>query len=153
MNSETAVDMRPPIKTRKSKKQKPPVITSENRYLKYLEDDSDTDQRKPEHYKIPLKQYRKPEIENSFQEDISQSMASVACYEGGGRSGKKGGQKEEFSKSTLAAGEKVKNLFTDAFGKEHLQKVGAELQAHGSKEKTGFMEKEADFVKELKSVQ
>ena len=27
------------------------------------------------------------------------------------------------------------------------------MQQHGSKEKTGFMEKEADFVKELKSVQ
>ena len=27
------------------------------------------------------------------------------------------------------------------------------MQKHGSKEKTGFMEKEADFVKNLKSVQ
>jgi len=26
------------------------------------------------------------------------------------------------------------------------------MQKHGSKEKTGFMEKEADFVKELKGV-
>jgi len=30
--------------------------------------------------------------------------------------------------------------------------VGDEMQKHGSKEKTGFMEKEADFVKELKDV-
>lgn len=81
-------------------------------------------------------------------------MSSIGCYEGGGRGGKRGG-KEDFTKSQLAAGEKVKNLFSkdDVLGKEHLQKVGAEMQAHGSKEKTGFMEKEADFVKELKSVQ
>jgi len=80
-------------------------------------------------------------------------MASIECYEGGAR-GKKGG-KEDFSKSQLAAGDKVKKLFKneDVLGKEHLQKVGAEMQAHGSKEKTGFMEKEADFVKELKHVQ
>lgn len=85
------------------------------------------------------------------------SMSSVAAYEGGGRSGKRngGGDKQDFTKSQLAAGEKVRNLFNNEniLGKEHLQKVGADLQAHGSKEKTGFMEKEADFVKELKTVQ
>jgi hypothetical protein len=33
-----------------------------------------------------------------------------------------------------------------------LKEVGEEMKKHGSKEKTGFMEKEADFVKNLKSV-
>ena len=155
MNMETAIDMRPPVKVRKSKK-KAPTITKENRYASYLEDESPVDLTQPEQYKNTLKSYRKPEIDNIFKEDISASMASVECYEGGGRGGsKRGGQsKEDFTKSQLAAGEKVKNLFKqeDVLGKEHLQKVGAEMQAHGSKEKTGFMEKEADFVKELKSV-
>jgi hypothetical protein len=83
-------------------------------------------------------------------------MGSVVCFEGGDRKDKKNKDgKEEFTKSQLVAGEKVKNLFTNTniLGKEHLEKVGAEMQQHGSKEKTGFMEKEADFVKELKSVQ
>jgi len=49
----------------------------------------------------------------------------------------------------------VKKLFNNEniLGHTHLQKVGDEMQKHGSKEKTGFMEKEADFVKELKEVQ
>ena len=49
------------------------------------------------------------------------SMSSVVCYEGGGRN-KRGGGKEDFTKSQLAAGEKVKNLFQqeDILGKEHL---------------------------------
>jgi len=34
-----------------------------------------------------------------------------------------------------------------------LKEVGDDLQKHGSKEKTGFMEKDAEFVKNLKSVQ
>ena len=41
---------------------------------------------------------------------------------------------------------------TDVSGHTHLKKVGDELERHGSKEKTGFMEKEAEFVKELKNV-
>jgi hypothetical protein len=54
----------------------------------------------------------------------------------------------------LKAGEEVKNMFhkTDVLGTAHLKKVGEELEKHGSKEKTGFMEKEAEFVKELKNV-
>lgn len=83
-------------------------------------------------------------------------MSSISCFEGGGRQKRNGqGGKEDFTKSQLAAGEKVKKLFKneDILGKEHLQKVGQDLQDHGSKEKTGFMEKEADFVSELKSVQ
>lgn len=40
----------------------------------------------------------------------------------------------------------------DYADKDNLQKVGDELRNHGSKEKTGFMEKEADFVKNLKAV-
>ena len=74
-------------------------------------------------YQTTLKSYRKPEIENIFKEDICESMSSIACYEGGGRGGsKRGGQKEDFTKSQLAAGEKVKNLFKqeDILGKEHL---------------------------------
>lgn len=60
-------------------------------------------------------------------------MSSIACYEGGGRGGKNSrgaGPKEDFTKSQLAAGEKVKNLFSkeDVLGKDHLQKVGAEMQ-------------------------
>jgi hypothetical protein len=38
----------------------------------------------------------------------------------------------------------------DAWGHTHLKEVGDDLQKHGSKEKTGFMEKEAEFVKNLK---
>lgn len=110
-----------------------------------------------------------------FKEDlVSESSSkfddSVMCYEGGSRkerSERSGGDKkisdtkykngndEKFTKSTLQAGEKVKNLFNNenVLGHTHLQKVGDEMQKHGSKEKTGFMEKEADFVKELKAVQ
>merc|ERR1712166_411716 len=67
-------------------------------------------------------------------------------YEGGAK---------DMTKSTLAAGNKIKNLFhqTDIMGTTHLQKMGEEMQNHGSKEKTGFMEKEADFVKNLKGIQ
>ena len=52
------------------------------------------------------------------------------------------------------AAKKVKNIFskTDVLGHTHLKEVGDALQKHGSTEKTGFMEKEADFVKNLKSV-
>lgn len=55
----------------------------------------------------------------------------------------------------MKAGEQVKDLFhkTDVLGTAHLKKVGEELEKHGSKEKTGFMEKEAEFVKELKTIQ
>ena len=50
------------------------------------------------------------------------------------------------------AAKKVKNLFSkqDVLGHTHLKDVGDEMQKHGSKEKTGFMEKEAEFVKNLK---
>lgn len=42
---------------------------------------------------------------------------------------------------------------TDIFATQHLQKVGDELGKHGNKEKTGFIQKEAEFVKLLKEVQ
>ena len=87
---ETAIDMRPPVKARKSKK-KAPNVTKENRYASYLEDESPVDLTKPEQYKNTLKSYRKPEIENIFKEDISASMSSISCYEGGGRGGSKRG--------------------------------------------------------------
>jgi hypothetical protein len=47
MNIETAIDMRPPLKTRKSKKNAP-AVTQENRYAKFLEDDGASDLNKPE---------------------------------------------------------------------------------------------------------
>ena len=48
----------------------------------------------------------------------------------------------------------MKGLFhpTNVLGTERLKEMGGKLQEHGSKEKTGFMEKEADFVKNLKGV-
>lgn len=65
MTLETAIDIRPPMKLKKSKK-KAPVVSAENRYAKYLEDSDSSDQTRPDHYKKTLKAYRKPEIENSF---------------------------------------------------------------------------------------
>lgn len=66
MKFETAaIDILPPVSTRKSKK-KAPVITPENRYAKYLEDEGKIDLTKPDQYKNSLKAYRKPEVENSF---------------------------------------------------------------------------------------
>jgi len=61
----------------------------------------------------------------------------------------------ENEKRDEEAANKVKNLFSknDVLGHTHLKEVGDDLQKHGSKEKTGFMEKEAEFVKNLKSVQ
>ena len=39
-------------------------------------------------------------------------MSSIACYEGGGPGGIiNKGSKEDFTKSQLAAGEKIKNIF------------------------------------------
>ena len=69
MNSETAIDMRPPLKARKSKK-KAPIVSKDNRYASYIEDGGSSDLTKPEQYKNTLKSFRKPEIENIFQEDI-----------------------------------------------------------------------------------
>ena len=62
-------------------------------------------------------------------------------------------EEEEHDKEEAA--KKVKNLFSkqDPLGHTHLKDVGDEMQKHGSKEKTGFMEKEAEFVKNLKQVQ
>ena len=54
---ETAIDMRPPVKARKSKK-KAPTVTKENRYASYLEDESPVDLTKPEHtyvFYFPMK--------------------------------------------------------------------------------------------------
>ena len=65
MTFETARAMLPPIKVKKTKK-KAPVVTPENRYAKYLEDEVDANLTAPEHYKNSLKSYRKPSIENSF---------------------------------------------------------------------------------------
>lgn len=35
----------------------------------------------------------------------------------------------------------------------NVRKTGEEMQKHGSKEKTGFMEKEAEFVEKLRQIQ
>ncbi len=76
----------------------------------------------------------------------------MILYEGGGKDGGTGDKK--FDKTTLEAGAKVKNIFhqTDILGHDHLQKVGDDMRKHGSSEKTGFIEKELDFVKSLKGV-
>lgn len=49
----------------------------------------------------------------------------------------------------------MKEIFSkqNVLGTTHLKEVGEELQKGGSKEKSGFMEKEAEFVKHLKLVQ
>lgn len=49
----------------------------------------------------------------------------------------------------------VKNILhaTDITGTQHLKKMNKEMAKHGSTEKSGFMEKEAEFIKELKEVQ
>ena len=68
-------------------------------------------------------------------------------YEGGSRD-------RNLTKSTKEAGVKIKKLFNreDPLGTTHLKDMNQQLQQHGSEEKTGFMEKEADFVKNLKNV-
>jgi len=33
-----------------------------------------------------------------------------------------------------------------------IKRVGEDMQKHGSKEKTGFMEKEAEFVEKLREI-
>ena len=35
----------------------------------------------------------------------------------------------------------------------NIKKVGEEMKKHGSTEKTGFMEKEAEFVEKLREIQ
>lgn len=78
-------------------------------------------------------------------------------FEGGGKRKNRRDEKneEEQEHDRDEAAKKVKNLFSkqDPLGHTHLKDVGDEMQKHGSKEKTGFMEKEAEFVKNLKQVQ
>lgn len=154
-------------------------IPKTNIYAKYLDDEfegsDDGDLTRPMQYKQKKVNVKRSKIMKQFKEDQDSDLKSsfsesVVCYEGGSRkerSERSGNDKkiaetkynngngEKFTKSTLQAGEKVKNLFNNenVLGHTHLQKVGDEMQKHGSKEKTGFMEKEADFVRELKAVQ
>uniref|UniRef100_A0A7S3ICR1 Transmembrane protein n=1 Tax=Strombidium inclinatum TaxID=197538 RepID=A0A7S3ICR1_9SPIT len=99
---------------------------------------------------LPLqygKQKKRVVVSKTFEEDNSLNESSV-LFEGGRGEAK-------ISKSGGGGNNAVKDLFhqTDVLGHEHLQNVGAEMQKHGSKEKTGFMQKEANFVKNLKQVQ
>ena len=105
-SKQSVIDILPPVKSRKGRK-KAPVVDKSNRYYKYLEESTDENSpTRPQHYKNALNSFRSGK--NSFLEDISESMASIACYEGGGRS-----NKEQFTKSQLAAGDKVKKLFNN----------------------------------------
>lgn len=45
-------------------------------------------------------------------------------------------------------------MFTnEPMSNSNIKKVGDEMVKHGSKEKTGFMEKEAEFVEKLREIQ
>ena len=69
------------------------------------------------------------------------SNDSSVMYEGGGKS------------KNQRAGEKAKDLFTnEPMSNANIKRVGEDMQKHGSKEKTGFMEKEAEFVEKLKEI-
>lgn len=54
-----------------------------------------------------------------------------------------------------AAGNAVKDMFSkpDLMDKKHMQEIGAELAKAGSKEKTGFIEKEAKYINKLEELQ
>ena len=41
----------------------------------------------------------------------------------------------------------------DPMNQNHVNDVGQEMRDRGSKEKTGYMEKEAEFSKQLKNIQ
>lgn len=66
-------------------------------------------------------------------------------YEGGSRRGNQSRDRDERE----AVGEKAMNLFknNNPLGSSHVGDVGQEMRDRGSKEKTGFMEKEAEFSK------
>ena len=114
------------------------------------------------------KREKKP-ISKSFIEDGSNHYSSFLAtiedeFEGGSKRKKpreeakmedKGDQEEEYMyNDKKLTGDMVKNMLhaTDITGTQHLQKMNAEMAKHGSKEKTGFMEKEAEFIKKLKDV-
>ena len=84
------------------------------------------------------------------------SLNESEFFEGGS---KRGAGKKKDNNNVKAdqerAAQQVKGLFhnEDILGHSHLKKVGDEMQKHGSKEKTGFMQKENDFSTEIKKVQ
>lgn len=95
-----------------------------------------------------------------------ESMASVDTVFEGGHSKKEPKSGSSNPKATTAngkplnkemveAGKKVKKIFSNdnPLGDEHVHEVGNEMRKHGSTEKTGFMEKEAEFVENLRKVQ
>jgi len=69
-------------------------------------------------------------------------------YEGGSRRGGSGGREN-------GNGQKNIGLFknNDPLNQNRVNDVGQEMRDRGSKEKTGYMEKEAEFSKQLKQVQ
>ena len=75
--------------------------------------------------------------------------------EGGSKRGAKKKDEEKDDKEAKLTAQMVKDTFhqTNIVGTQHLQKMNVEMGKHGSKEKTGFMEKEAEFIKNLKEVQ
>ena len=155
-----------PSVTKSRRKNTAPVISKwsdsdsdANQYSSFVKSLADMDKEKLDSNDIGLtkeRRTRQPPKKTFEDEDLDELQ-----FEGGGS--KKKGKKakpdaeEEADASVKAdaeAAKKVKNLFSkaDPLGHTHLKEVGDDLQKHGSKEKTGFMEKEADFVKNLKGV-
>lgn len=77
---------------------------------------------------------------------------SDEMYEGGSK--KKSRHDKDQDEDNAEAANAIKKVFSksDPLGKTHIKEVGEEMRGHGSIEKTGFMEKEAKFVKKLKDV-
>ena len=66
-----------------------------------------------------------------------------------------GGNEDGMSAENDRAAEAVKNMLhqDNIMDSKHLQEVGAELQKAGSKEKTGFIEKEREYLEQLEELQ
>ena len=124
-------------------------VDSDNRYITMLGDGATGGidlSRHGGHYNHGKKQnkFEYQDTRTDALESLSQSelfQESECQYEGGG------GRDEN-------DGPNVKKLFSNsnATGADRTHQVTEELKKHGSKEKTGFMEKEAKFVKNLKEV-
>lgn len=72
-------------------------------------------------------------------------------FEGGSRRNGNGGGRNGGNEN----GQNAMNLFKgdNALSQNRVNDVGQEMRDRGSKEKTGYMEKEAEFSKQLKNVQ
>ena len=88
--------------------------------------------------------------------ELDVTSSSVQLEGGSKRSKKYREDTREEHKDQKMTADAVKNMLhaTDITGTQHLQKMSKELQSKGAiKDKSGFMEKEAEFIKELKEVQ